>query len=164
MRTFREPTLRKLLTPPLVLGVPFLPLTGVAGATVLVALILQDWKWGQVSALAVGSSSYGVLRLISRFAQPGWEETAVFLFEWIFASPRKCHRTVLGKMESGLLPLAPETLGEREILAHSERLLEDLERLAIDEEQIIQAAWSDEGLILGQIQVQGEGLFTTRMP
>jgi hypothetical protein len=111
MRKIVEPTARNLLRKPLVLGVPLAGLMGLSGLVLAVFVVFGARPAGSIVSLSIGLGGYIGLRVLSRFARPGWEEALIFALE------RRIRRNDLEgsirKEDPGLTVSAPDTAASR---------------------------------------------------
>src|SRR3954447_7943773 len=85
MRQFTEPTCKHLLRQPLVFGVPFPVLILLSILAIAIQVVARgDWKISTVG-LALETLLYIALRIFSKFAKVGWDQSLLFLFERAFS-------------------------------------------------------------------------------
>jgi len=146
MRNYTEPTSRNLLRRPLILGVPLFGMLGLTGLVLTISVVFGTKLYGNLVALTVAVVGYGALRVLTRFAKPGWEEAVVWFFE----------RKIKPKNSNGKKSLAgfhivahpPDTLDEVALISEKEKLLDKLLGLKTGERLVITANIAPSGAIL----------------
>ena len=81
MRHFTEPTCKNLLRPALVLGVQASGLMALAFLVLGLTVILGGTGKANLIAGIIAILGYSTLRILQRFARPGFEQTVLFWIE-----------------------------------------------------------------------------------
>src|SRR4051812_47508860 len=99
MRNYMEPSCRHLLRQPLVYGVPFVGILILCAFTILFQSLIFLFAGGDLlkSALGIIISviCFGVMRLITKHAKVGWDQSILFWIERASSSSKGPH----GKIE-----------------------------------------------------------------
>lgn len=127
MRQFVEPSAKNLLRKPLVLGVPLFGLLPLAFVVLAIELLAGGTRVGDVTALGIGFLGFIALRVLSRFAKSGWEESMVFPVERMLRKLGK--PPTLSVRPSEIRIVSPDTLDQADFLAEKESVLERITSL-----------------------------------
>ena len=162
MRKFTEPTARNLLRKPLVLGVPLHGLIPLAFAVMAVSAVFGNTQAGTTSAIVIATVGYGLLRVFSRFAKSGWEESLLFPIErWI---QTKDSSGVLAVAPSTIEIIAPDTLDEADLLSVKDGLRERLMALKSGERMALACSITESGAKLSEISVSSQFRLNPALP
>ncbi|MCC7441306.1 MAG: hypothetical protein IT285_06725 [Bdellovibrionales bacterium] len=153
MRKFVEPTARNLLRKPLVMGVPATGLTAVAGASLGVFVLAGTNPVGNAAALGLGAAGYAGLRVLSRFAHAGWEETPLYWIERRLG--RKLTDGTLRARPSDLIVSNPDTLTEADLIVFKDSIQERLLDLRPGQRWTLALRVDDRGARFHEIEASG---------
>lgn len=153
MRQFTEPSCRHLLRQPLIFGIPFVGLLVLSFLTVFLQLLAQGDTVRSLSGLGLSALSYGLMRLFSKFAKIGWDQSILFLLERLTAkskgSPGK-----LQEKPTEIEVMPPDTMDDLDLMSSKQLLEEELKHLIADQSLVLKCAVNDEGAKLDEIVVQ----------
>gem|GEM_PF-1897170 len=151
MRKLIEPTCRNLLRRPLVLGVPFVGLMTLSITVIGIQTLGQGTSLGNKTAIVVTLFGYIGLRVLTRFARPGWEEWIIFNIERLFQNSDR--ETPVQFLPSSFPILAVDTLDDSELLDTKAGLEERFQKLKKDEELRLMISMDESGAALQEIQI-----------
>ena len=154
MRNFLEPTCRNLLRRPLVLGVPFAGLLAVAFVVIAVQAIFGGSQFGNVAAVAVGVIGYLGLRIFSRFASCGWDETLIYWLERVLE--RKKESGSYETESSSIQPLSSDTLDQSELLSVKQGIEDRLRALKRGQRFAVVCTYGQEGALFEEVRITKE--------
>lgn len=160
MRKFVEPTARSLLRRPLVLGVPFPGLLLLTFGALSIFVAGAGRATANGLAIAVGAVGYLILRVFSRFAKPGWEESLIFALERMV--PPKVPNGRLVVEPSHLTVSAPDTLTETDLLNLKDGFLDRVQSLRLGERWTALLRINEFGAEMHEVGVSGR--FDLRNP
>ncbi len=155
MRQYTEPTARNLLRRPLILGVPFQGLILLSFGVLSLLLLSGGSRTGDSATLAVGLIGYAVLRLVARFARPGWEEAMLFPFEKLAWKKSPLLSLQIQFKPNKVEIKSPYTLDPLELVYEKEALAEVLKLLKPGESSTISFHVGLEGTSVQTICLSG---------
>ncbi len=161
MRSYTEPTARNLLRRPLVFGVPFFGMVLLAFVVLGIAMLFGSRVEGNLVAVGVGVIGYGVLRVFSRFAKLGWEESLIFPIERLAKAPPIPGSVAI--VDSATEVVAPDTLDESDLIVVKEAVADRLRDLRPGVRLTLVCEKDQSGAAIREVTTSGRFLITGKV-
>ncbi|MBI2712580.1 MAG: DUF87 domain-containing protein [Bdellovibrio sp.] len=150
MRQFAEPSCRHLLRQPLIFGIPFVGLLILSFLTVFLQLLAHGETVRSLVGLGLSIILYGLLRVFSTYAKPGWDQAPLFYLERLFSN----RWGLLGRVTekpTELEVIPPDTLDDLDLMSSKQLLEEELKHLQTDQSLILECRVDEKGARLVEV-------------